>query len=109
MRFTQCQLPENQFTLGRTNVCSNTLQAQHVHHPFLRHPIDPKGFNSMKQPAPRLSERSDGFPIRSKRVETLASTSGCLASLVADTELAVGDTTKDARYLLTQGVNSNRV
>ena len=40
---------------------------------------------------PKLCGRRDNFPVSRKRFEAFVSMSGCLGSLLTDTEVAVGD------------------
>ena len=71
--------------------------------------IDPREFSSIKAAVPKFSGKSEDFPMWSKRFEAFVSMSGCLVSLVGGIEVAVGDSTKDTRYFLTQGVSHDHI
>ena len=67
--------------------------------------VGPGEFSSIKQAVPKFSGKPDEFPVWSKRFEAFASMSGCLGFMVTDTEVAVGDTTKDTQYFISQGLS----
>ena len=46
----------------------------------------------------------ENFLVWSMRFEGSVSMSGCLGSLLTDIEVAVGDTTKDTQYFVSQGL-----
>ena len=67
--------------------------------------VGPREFSSIKQAVPKFSGKPEEFPVWSKRFEAFVSMSGCLGSMLTDIEVAVGDTTKDTQYFISQGLS----
>ena len=57
--------------------------------------VGPREFSSVKQAVPKFCGKPGNFPVWTMRFEAFVSMIGCLGSLRADIEVAVGDTTKD--------------
>ena len=66
--------------------------------------VGPREFSSIKQAVPKFSGKVEEIPLWSKRFEAFVSMSGCLGSMLTDIEVAVGDTTKDTQYYISQGL-----
>ena len=71
--------------------------------------MGPREFSSIKQAVPKFYDKPENFPVWSKRFEVFVSMSGCLASLRAEIEVAVGSTTKDTQYVLSRGLTHSHI
>ena len=67
--------------------------------------VGPREFKGIEQAVPKFSGKPEEFPIWSKRLEAFVPMSWCLGSMLTDKEVAVGDTTTDTQYSISQGLS----